>query len=290
MKHTSASTISTMDNSGLTIVRDSLTFTPSATGWVDFDLNTPFIWNGTDNILVEFTHNAGNGGNGSGTRTLTTTTATNMTFYGASDSRAGGIGGFWSLTSFSASGATTSRPNVRFTQNSSISKTWSPATGLYTDAGGTMAYNGLDNAPTIYASPSSTQSYTVTSTSALGCTSTASINVVIEGTTVTSTADAGPGTLRAALNCVVDGGTIMYDQPATATTVLTAPLTIDKNVTIMGASSSSRPEITTSTSGISINVDKTLILKDVDVKSTAPTQTFTGAGAVSITGMTVGKQ
>ena len=116
------------------------------------------------------------------------------------------------------------------------------------------------------------------------------LSVAVGGTTVTSTADAGPGTLRAALACVVDGGTIMYDQPTTVTTVLTAPLTIDKNVTIMGLDAANRPEITTSSSGISIDALKTLTLKDVDVKSTAPTQTFTGAGSVSISGLTVGKQ
>jgi hypothetical protein len=85
----------------------------------------------------------------------------------------------------------------------------------------------------------------------------------------------------------------MYDQsamPPTSTTVLTAPLTIDKNVTIMGLSASSRPEITTSTSGISVDAGKTLTLKDVDIKSTAPTQTFGGAGSVSISGTTVAKE
>jgi trimeric autotransporter adhesin len=119
---------------------------------------------------------------------------------------------------------------------------------------------------------------------------TSTVNIVASAV-VTSTADAGPGTLRAALNCVVEGGTIMYDQPTTSTTVLTTPLIIDKNVTIMGLSPSSRPEITTDpTSGISIDATKTLTLKDVDIKSTSPTQTFTGLGEVSITGTTVGKQ
>jgi hypothetical protein len=58
----------------------------------------------------------------------------------------------------------------------------------------------------------------------------------------------------------------------------------------MGLDAANRPEITTSSSGISIDALKTLTLKDVDVKSTAPTQTFTGAGSVSISGLTVGKQ
>ena len=130
---------------------------------------------------------------------------------------------------------------------------------------------------------------TVTNQSSL-CSATSSTTVEVGGTIVTSTADAGPGTLRAALACVSDGGTITYDQPTTTTTVLTAPLAIDKNVTIMGASASARPEITTSTSGISIDAAKTLTLQDVDIKSTAPTQTLLGPGAVNISGMTVSKE
>lgn len=109
--------------------------------------------------------------------------------------------------------------------------------------------------------------------------------------TVTSTADAGVGTLRAAIACVQENGKVYYDQPTTTSTILTALLTIDKSVTIFGGGPLSRPEITTDpNTGISIDVTKTLTLKDVDVKSTAPAQTFSGAGTVSITGTTVGKQ
>jgi hypothetical protein len=250
---------------------------------------TPFVWNGTDNLLIQTSYSNANSG-----------TATD--FVQMQNSDPGFVSTNWYrvdsqsaaavLAASTPSSSGNARPNVGISYTSNTTITWSPSTGLFTDAGGTMPYNGTDNAPTIYAAPSSTQSYIATSTSAAGCTVSATINVVIEGTTVTSTADAGPGTLRAALACVVDGGTIMYDQPTTVTTVLTAPLTIDKNVTIMGLDAANRPEITTSSSGISIDALKTLTLQNVDVKSTppAPTQTFTGAGSVSISGLTVGKQ
>lgn len=109
--------------------------------------------------------------------------------------------------------------------------------------------------------------------------------------TVTSNADAGLGSLRAAIACVPENGKVYYDQPATATTVLTTLLTIDKNVTIFGVGPLDRPEITTDpATGISIDALKTLTLKDIDLKSTAPIQTIFGTGALSITGTTVGKQ
>lgn len=165
MKHTASSTLASFDNSGLTIVRDSATFTPSATGWVDFTLNTNFVWNGTDNLLVEFTHNAGNSGNGSGTRTFASTTASSMTFYGSSDNIANGIGGFWALATFGTSAATTSRPNMRFNYSNETNTTWSPTTGLYTDAAATIAYTGTST-NTVYAKPASSETYAVTASSA----------------------------------------------------------------------------------------------------------------------------
>jgi hypothetical protein len=109
---------------------------------------------------------------------------------------------------------------------------------------------------------------------------------------VTSSDDSGTGTLRAAITCVAENGKVFYDQPTTTTTILTAPLTIDKNVTIQGLSDVARPEITTdpaAASGIIINVDKTLTLQNVDIKLTNPAQTFSGAGNVSITGLTISK-
>ncbi len=123
-----------------------------------------------------------------------------------------------------------------------------------------------------------------------GCANTASVNVQFATSAiVSSSADSGAGTLRAAIECLGEGGTITYDQPTTAATVLTTPLNITKSVTIQGLSSASRPEITVPAAGVSIDATKTLTLQNVDVKSSG-SATFTGAGDVSITGTTVGKQ
>src|SRR5690606_25638348 len=144
---------------GTTTVYGPQTFTPSATGIVTFTLSTPFTWNGTSNIVVETVHNAGNGGNGSGTRTATTTTPTNTVFYGARDNVSGGIAGFDSQTSYTSTGASPLRPNVRFGFNVSH-PIWTGA-NLYTDAAATIPYTGTPRA-TVYAKPTETTTYVAT--------------------------------------------------------------------------------------------------------------------------------
>lgn len=59
--------------------------------------------------------------------------------------------------------------------------TWSPTTGLWRDAGKTVAYNGAQ-ASTLYASPAYTTTYTVSAKTAAGCPSTQTV-VVTKGDT-----------------------------------------------------------------------------------------------------------
>ena len=58
MKHTSLSSYATasLDASGWTTVYQA-NRTISATGWVDFVFSTPFAYNGTSNLLIDFSHN-----------------------------------------------------------------------------------------------------------------------------------------------------------------------------------------------------------------------------------------
>lgn len=58
MKHTTATSFTAFDGTGLTTVHTS---TPSGTGatignWVTFNFTTSFTWNGTDNLLIDFCH------------------------------------------------------------------------------------------------------------------------------------------------------------------------------------------------------------------------------------------
>ncbi|MEA3208287.1 MAG: large repetitive protein [Chthoniobacter sp.] len=57
LKHTTQSTTtSSWDGSGWTVVHQS-SVTPSATGWLTFNFTTPFNYNGTSNLLVDFSYN-----------------------------------------------------------------------------------------------------------------------------------------------------------------------------------------------------------------------------------------
>ncbi|NMH26523.1 fibronectin type III domain-containing protein, partial [Flavobacterium silvaticum] len=166
--------------SGTSTVYGPTTFTPSATGLATFTLVTPFVWDGTSNIIVETVHNAGNTGNGSGTRTRTSTTATNTVYYGAKDSVAGGIAGFDALVQadYGTSGASNSRPNMTFGFTNANAPVWSPTTGLYTDAAATTAYTGGGRG-VVYAKPLTTTTYTATSTSGGGCTQSATSVITV---------------------------------------------------------------------------------------------------------------
>ncbi|MDP4263282.1 MAG: choice-of-anchor J domain-containing protein [Bacteroidota bacterium] len=56
--------------------------------------------------------------------------------------------------------------------------TWTPVSGLYTNAGATTAYPG-GNAYSLYANPAATSTYTVTATTAAGCTASATATVTV---------------------------------------------------------------------------------------------------------------
>lgn len=164
MGHTTRTATAMADlatSSTLTTVYNSLSFTPSASGFVAFTLNTPFTWDGTSNLIIETVHNAGNRGNGSGTTHRYTATSFDSVAYGASDSVTGGIGGMDTRTSFSSSGVSKNRPNVKFGVNNPHEYRWAPLTGLYTNSEGTIPYTG-DARNVVYVKTTEPQVYTIT--------------------------------------------------------------------------------------------------------------------------------
>lgn len=104
---------------------------------------------------------------------------------------------------------------------------------------------------------------------------------------VTNSNDSGPGSLRAAINCVAENSTITFASGITHVT-LASSLTIAKNVTLQGQSSTSRPEIRTTSAGITINANKVFTLQNVDIKHQG-NQTLNGAGQLVISGTTLGR-
>jgi len=60
-----------------------------------------------------------------------------------------------------------------------LTYTWSPAAGLYMDASATIPYVANTQAPTVYAAPTATTTYTITGTDGVtGCTNTGTITVI----------------------------------------------------------------------------------------------------------------
>jgi len=85
MKHTtSTNEASWIDNTSLTTVYSNASYLPTATGWNMYTLSTPFLWNGTDNLLVDTAF--GLIGSYASAGTVQYTTVTSGYRYGRSDS------------------------------------------------------------------------------------------------------------------------------------------------------------------------------------------------------------
>lgn len=206
MKNTSSSVLSGFET-GTIDVYGPTTYSPSASGWVTFNLSTAFVWDGTSNVLVEIVHNAGNGGNGSGTTTYCTTTTNNKTYYGAKDNVSGGISGFDALSSWTSSGVSTNGPNIRF--GYSGYPVWSPITNLFTDVDCTTAYVNGTYVATVYARPETTTTYTA-SVSVGSCSTSDSVTYTINSNTYASGAwSGGSAPNDAAQTAIIDDNLFM---------------------------------------------------------------------------------
>ncbi|MBK8372618.1 MAG: hypothetical protein IPL20_14930 [Saprospiraceae bacterium] len=107
-------------------------------------------------------------------------------------------------------------------------------------------------------------------------------------TSVTSTADDGPGTLRRAVTCNTENTLITFNSSVTQIN-LTSLLNISKNMTLQGISPTIRPTINTHSTGINISTGKVLSLQNVDIRYMG-VQTLSGGGTLNITGTTLAKQ
>jgi hypothetical protein len=88
------------------------------------------------------------------------------------------------------------------------------------------------------------------------------------------------------MSCVAENSIITFAKGITNVTLMSI-LTITKNFTSQGQNSVSRPEIGTSSSGITINAGKTLTLQNVDIKHFG--SQINGTGSLLVTGTTIGK-
>lgn len=148
-----------------------------------FTFSTPYTWDGTSNIVIDICHDNDTTGTcascfSSNSTVGVMTTSFNSVYSTYADNAQGcGSTSGGSFTSY------TTRPIMKFGADAQ-SVTWSPTTGLYTNAAATIAYTG-GNASTVYAKPITTTTYTATSTAGSGCTVTDTATVTISSKTWT---------------------------------------------------------------------------------------------------------
>ncbi|WP_034672200.1 GEVED domain-containing protein [Epilithonimonas caeni] len=157
--------------SGLTTVRNNASYTPSV-GLNSFVLDTPFEWDGTSNLIIEMNYSNNNGGSSTyNTAKYSNTSFVSSIFYRVDNQTATTVDGYTGAASYTYS----SRNDLVF-EFESQKVSWTPATGLYTDAALTTPYSAGDFTATLYAAPNGTQAYTAKAT--LGtCDKTAVVNV-----------------------------------------------------------------------------------------------------------------
>lgn len=177
MKNTSTTNFATTTfETGTTTVRNAASYQP-VVGWNTLTLDSNFTYTG-GSLIVEFTFsNNDTGGSGINVATYNTTTNTATLYYRSDSESAATV-----AAATTATYAQTRRNNMQFGVLSNLT-TWSPTTGLFTDAAGTVAYTG-GVATSVYVKTNTSASYTVTNTNSLGCTnsSVVAVNVLTPST------------------------------------------------------------------------------------------------------------
>jgi|GEM_PF-2157732 len=135
--------------------------------------STPYIWNGTDNLVIETTFSNNISGNTpfSIIQYNTTTAFTSTIVYRADGATAAAV-----ETSTTVSNSYSARPDFKLGTTLKLPFIWTPTTGLYTNAAGTVAYTGT-GADSVYAAPAANTTYTVTATNVVGCASSQVVTV-----------------------------------------------------------------------------------------------------------------
>ncbi|MFZ1704807.1 MAG: reprolysin-like metallopeptidase [Saprospiraceae bacterium] len=288
-------------------------FKPSASGNYSFNMTGGYrhmtVYQGEYNSSQPCTNFLGSTAYGGGNISNPITLALNeCDIYTAVFFDVSGTNGSLNITS--PSGAVTylhnppSNPNYSYTfaavnSNTNLIDAISPSSNFTSLPAGSYCVYGLyyysgAGSPPVYYNPSTFVGQTLAGILNTGACALSSSNckpvVVTEvcSTVVSSSANDGPGTLRRNVSCNTEGSTLTFS-PGVNQINLSAGLIITKNMTLQGISSVQRPEINTSSTGITINPGKTLTLQNIDIKHTG-SQTIHGGGTLNINGYTISKQ
>ena len=159
-------TSTTFETTGFTTVCNYANYTHTASGWQTIVFTTPYVWDGTSNLIIELTH--------SGSDILYNAT----TYYTAKTASCLVNGS----SSTSATGTINDkRLNIKLAMDLGTI-TWSPTTNLYTNAAGTVPYQANSNASTVYVrgNAAGTTTYQALVTSNTGCNATYSTTVTVQ--------------------------------------------------------------------------------------------------------------
>jgi hypothetical protein len=219
---TQTSVSTTLQCTGFITVYGPASISPSGAGYYTINFSTPFVWNGTDNLMIDIMHS--NCSVCNGTASCVTSFTSNGNMNQSSTSYVSSVSYYadnnCTITSCTPSGGNvgtySQRPNIRFNWGKPYSINWTPnVTGLY------KAYPPLFGAMTtadtnskVWAGPTGTQIYRAV-VNAQGCLSNPSNpdTVFVNPAPPTTITPAGPQTICTG-NCVTltapSGATMTY--------------------------------------------------------------------------------
>jgi hypothetical protein len=157
---------------GLTQVIAPSSFTPTVGYNNTHTFTTPFMWDGTSNLIFESTFSNNIAG---GTGDVVVQYNSPTTYPATIIYRADNVTAAAAASSTTVNYVYNARPDFKLNgSNPSIS--WTPTTGLYTDGSATIAYTGGASS-TVYAKPLTTTTYTATA--GAGCTNTSTATITV---------------------------------------------------------------------------------------------------------------
>ena len=238
MKNSTSTTMAAWET-GMTTVRTAGNYTVSA-GLNTITLTTPFVWDNTKNLVIEINYsnaNAGTTGTTFNTAKYSSTTFVSTRWYRVDNASAATVDAY----SGTASNTYSQRNDITFDFNNPATLTWSPVSGLYTDAGASSAYTGTP-ATTVYANPATAGSYTYTATATnVGCSSSSNVNLTVNACGGQTTLN-----LQLFLEGFYDAGSMranMYDLGLSTDPTATDDITV--NLWSAGSLPNANPDFTT---------------------------------------------